>query len=122
MNKHYNIKLVGERLYKLRKENKYTQEQVSNYLNISQSNLSKIENGDRNLNITLLDKLCLLYNCTPKYLLRETNSYEKINISISCDGKVDLNAVAKMNQIMEDLKLLRNCLEDGKLEKEEVMR
>ena len=61
--------VVAENLKKLRRENGYTQEQVSNYLGITQSNLSKIENGERNFNMTLLDKLCLLYNCTPEYLL-----------------------------------------------------
>ena len=55
--------IVGTTLNKLRKENGYTQEQVSNYLGITQSNLSKIENGERNFNMTLLDKLCLLYSC-----------------------------------------------------------
>ena len=49
--------IVGTTLNKLRRENGYTQEQVSNYLGITQSNLSKIENGERNFNMTLLDKL-----------------------------------------------------------------
>ena len=47
--------VVAENLKKLRRENGYTQEQVSNYLGITQSNLSKIENGERNFNMTLLD-------------------------------------------------------------------
>lgn len=99
--------LIGEKLQKLRKENGYTQEQVSTYLGITQSNLSKIENGEKNLNMTLLDKLCLLYNCSPEYLMGKTNFYEKVNVSVPSDVKIDLNAVAKMNQITGYLKLLR---------------
>ena len=98
---------VGKNLYTLRRENGYTQEQVSKYLGITQSNLSKIENGERNFNMTLLDKLCLLYNCSPEYLLGETDSHEKSSIAFRSDEKVDLNVVAKMNEITGYLKLLR---------------
>ena len=98
---------VGKNLYTLRRENGYTQEQVSKYLGITQSNLSKIENGERNFNMTLLDKLCLLYNCSPEYLLGETDTHEKSSIAFRSDEKVDLNVVAKMNEITGYLKLLR---------------
>lgn len=101
------INVVGKNLKKLREENKYTQEQVSDYLGITQSNLSKIENGERNFNMTLLDKLCLLYNCSPEYLLGETYFHEKSHIAFRSDEKVDLNVVAKMNEITGFLKLLR---------------
>lgn len=109
-------KEIGRILNKLRRENGYTLEQVSNYLGITQSNLSKIENGDRNINMTLLDKLCLLYNCSPEYLLGKTNFHEKSSIVFPSDEKADLNVVAKMNEITGYLKLLRKL--DG--DKEEL--
>ena len=99
--------VVAENLKKLRRKNGYTQEQVSNYLQITQSNLSKIENGERNFNMTLLDKLCLLYNCTPEYLLGEADFCEKSRIAFRSDERLDLNVVAKMNEITGFLKLLR---------------
>ena len=98
---------VGKILNELRRENGYTQEQVSEYLGITQSNLSKIENGERNFNMTLLDKLCLLYNCSPEYLLGETAFHEKPSIAFRSDEKVDLSVVAKMNEVTGFLKLLR---------------
>ncbi len=99
--------IIGKNLKELRRENGYTQEQVSKYLEITQSNLSKIENGDRNFNMTLLEKLCLLYNCSPEYLLGQTDFHEKTSIAFRSDEKVDLNVVAKMNEITGFLKLLR---------------
>ena len=99
---------VAKNLKKLRVDSGYTQEQVSGYLGITRNNLSKIENGKINLNMTLLDKLCLLYNCSHEYLLGKTDFYEKPSISFRGDGKIDLNAVAKMNEIKGYLKLLRN--------------
>ena len=100
-------KIVGKNLSELRRKNGYTQKQVSDYLGIAQSNLSKIENGKRNFNMTLLDKLCLLYNCSPEYLLGETDFHENPSIAFRSDEKVDLNVVAKMNEITGFLKLLR---------------
>ena len=99
--------IVGKNLKELRRKNGYTQQQVSNYLEITQSNLSKIENGERNFNMILLDKLCLLYNCSPEYLLGEIDYHEKSSIAFRSDEKVDLNVVAKMNEITGFLKLLR---------------
>lgn len=99
--------VVTRNLKKLRKENGYTQQQVSEYLGITQSNLSKIENGERNFNMTLLDKLCLLYNCSPEYLLGETDVHEKSGIAFRSDEKMDLDVVAKMNEVKGFLKLLR---------------
>ena len=105
------MKQVGDNLRKLRVESGYTQEQVSNYLGITQSNLSKIEHGDRNFNMTLLDKLCLLYNCSPEYLLGESDLHENPGIAFRSDVKVDLNVVAKMNEVTGFLKLLRRLCE-----------
>lgn len=106
-------KEIGKTLNELRRENGYTQEQVSDYLGITQSNLSKIENGEINLNMTLFDKLCLLYNCSPEYLLGKADSHEKTGTTFRSDEKVDLNVIAKMNQITGYLKLLRKLNGDN---------
>lgn len=69
---------VAYRLKELREENGYSQRQLAEYLEIDQSNLSKIENGKRKLNLILLDKICYLYNCTPNYLLGKSDSYQNL--------------------------------------------
>ena len=98
---------IGAKLKQLRQDNHYNQMQVANYLGITQSNLSKIENGQRNLNMTLFKKICLLYNCSSEYLLGESDSYEMPKIAFRCDKNANLEVVAKMNEVMEFLKLLR---------------
>ena len=98
---------IGERLKKLRQINGYTQKQVGDYLKIDQSNLSKIENGQRTISVTLSDEICLLYDCTPEYLLGESDEYEKPNINFNKSEEVDLNAIAKIHQVTGYLKLLR---------------
>ncbi|WP_296865572.1 helix-turn-helix domain-containing protein [uncultured Methanobrevibacter sp.] len=95
------------RLKKLREENGYSQKQIADYLEIDQSYISKIEKGTRNLNEVSFNKLCLLYNCSPDYLLGKSDEYESPKIVFRSDETVDLFAISKMNQINGYLKLLR---------------
>ena len=108
------MKEVGQRLKQLREEHSYSQTQVAEYLGIDQSNLSKIERGERNFKLSSLIKLCSLYNCSQEYILCRSDEYDKSNISFRTDGKVDLNVIAKANETMNYLKLLR------KIEKKNV--
>ena len=98
---------IHERLKQLREENSYSQEQVANYLEMDQSYISKIEKGKRNLNEISFNKLCLLYNCSPDYLLGKSDDYESPKLAFRSDESVDLFAIAKMNQVIGYLKFLR---------------
>lgn len=60
---------MGQRLKELRKKYKYTQQDVADFLDISQSLLAKVEKGERNLKLTKLLKLCDVYNCSIEYLV-----------------------------------------------------
>ena len=65
------MSMIGDRLkilrkdygYTLRKDYGYTQKQIAEYLDIDQAYISRIEKGERTLNLSLLDKICQLYNC-----------------------------------------------------------
>lgn len=103
---------IGNRLKKLREDNNYSQEQVAEYLEIDQSYISKIEKGKRNINEVLFDKLCLLYNCSPNYLLGKSDNFQAPKLAFRSDETVDLHAIAKMNQVNGYLKLLRKLEED----------
>ena len=96
---------VGMRLHDVRVMNKYTQQQIGEYLGVDQSLISKIEKDQRKINMTQFDKLCQLYDVTPEYLLGETDEYTPVRYR--SDEKADLNAIAKMNQVRGYLKLLR---------------
>ena len=99
--------VMYERLKQLREENNYSQEQVADYLEMDQSYISKIEKGKRNLNEISFNKLCLLYNCSPDYLLGKSNVNEPPKLAFRSDESVDLFAIAKMNQVIGYLKYLR---------------
>lgn len=104
---------VSERLSELRKKNNLSQKKISEYLNLDQSNYSKIENGKRKLNVSALDKLCLLYNCSPQYILGESDEYNYSKIAFRINkNNVDLNVIAKVNETMNYLKILRELNEE----------
>ena len=111
---------VGDRLKKLREDSNYTQEQIADYLGINQGQLSKIENGNRNLNLSLLDKICSLYNCSHEYILMESDEYDIPKVAFrNSENFVDLNLVAKMNKVIENLKFLRSLDNEKSLDNEE---
>lgn len=99
--------MMNRRLKKLREDYNYSQKQIAEFLDVDQSYISKIENGTRNVNEIVFDKLCLLYNCSPDYLLGESNDYEPPKLAFRSDETVDLFAISKMNQVTGYLKLLR---------------
>ncbi|MBR0270413.1 MAG: helix-turn-helix transcriptional regulator [Methanobrevibacter sp.] len=101
------------RLKKLRKLHNFTQKQLADYLEIDQSNFSKIENGKRTLNLTLANKICNLYACSHEYLLGISDDYDVENIIVvENNSNMDLNAIAKVNEVMMHLNLL-NELDSG---------
>ena len=98
--------MMNRRLKKLREDNNYSQKQIAEFLDVDQSYISKIENGTRNVNEIVFDKLCLLYNCSQDYLLGESNDYEPPKLAFRSDETVDLFAISKINQVTGYLKLL----------------
>ncbi len=52
-----------------RKKNKMTQQYVADVLNLSQSNITKYENGRLDINVEILGQLAELYNVSTDWLL-----------------------------------------------------
>ena len=99
--------LIGKRLKQLRTEQGYTTTQVADYLEMDQSNYSKIEHGHRRLRkLSQLTKLCTLYDCTEEYILYKSNEHTTQKWK-GQNSKLNLNIIAQMNITMKYLKLLR---------------
>lgn len=98
---------TGERLKDLRLSFGFTQQQVADYLNMDQSNYSKIEKGKRNLTkLSMVLKLCELYGCTQDYILCRSDEYHG-SVFSGIDLTLDLNIIAQLNITMKYLKMLR---------------
>lgn len=99
--------MIGSRLKELREEHNYTQKQVADYLNIDQSNYSKIELGKRKLRkLSQVHKLCNLYDCTEEYILCKTDEHTNRKWT-GVNSKTDLNIIATANETMKYLRMLR---------------
>ena len=59
----------GKRIAALRKQNGLTQEQLAEKLNISTSNMSKIEIGYSGISIDLMIELAFFFNVSFEYIL-----------------------------------------------------
>ena len=60
---------MGERLKKARLKKGYTQEKLSEMLNVSIAYLSRIETGATYINLKRLNQMCELLNITEGYVL-----------------------------------------------------
>lgn len=66
---YYNQKESGKRIAKLRKERGLTQDQLAEKLNISTSNLGKLERGLQGLSIDLLVEIRCFFGVSTDYIL-----------------------------------------------------
>ena len=66
---YYDLKESGLRIKKLRKKKELTQEQLANKLNISTSNLGKLERGLQGLSIDLLIEISIFFDVSLDYIL-----------------------------------------------------
>ena len=90
---YYNLKESGMRIKKLRKQRGFTQEQLSERLNSSVSNMSKIEIGYSGLSIDLLIELASFFDVSVDYILFGKELYAdnlKRNIRIIIDELIKL--------------------------------
>ena len=103
----------GNRLKELRKESKLTQDQLAQYLNVDQTLVTKLENGSRNLNLTLIEKLCSLFGCSEDYLMGEDEKYIPLNFAFRSNGiqAEDLDSIAAVNKIIMNLRYMNGLLE-----------
>lgn len=105
------------RLKQLRKESKITQEQLADYLGVDQSMVTKIENGTRSLNVSLIEKICNLFGCSEAYLLGEDDTYIPLNFSFRSNGiqTEDLESIAAVNKIVMNLRYMNELIGENAL-------
>lgn len=100
------------RLKGLRKESKITQEQLAKYLGVDQSMITKLENGTRSLNVTLIEKICSLFGCSDAYLMEKEDSYIPLNFAFRSNGiqAEDLESIAAINKIVMNIRYMNEML------------
>lgn len=98
---------MNNRLKKLRIEHNFTKKQLADYLNITPDKIDKLEENEIKLNHNYLFKLSKLYKCSPQYILNGVLPCSNINSDFRINDKnVDLETIADMNNIIENLEFL----------------
>lgn len=69
-----NTTAIGENIKRLRREANMTQKELANKLDISVSNVTKYEKGQLEPSLTVIHKLCIIFNISADELL---NTYTK---------------------------------------------
>ena len=78
-------KLIGERLKKARIKKGYTQEKLSEIINVSIAYLSRIETGATHINLKRLNELCGILEVSEAFILNgaSSNSSDYLNNELS---------------------------------------
>ena len=70
--------VIGNRLYKIRKERNLTQFEAAELAGISDRAFADIERGSKNMRVESLCKICAALNITPDVLLVDDNKETKL--------------------------------------------
>ncbi|HSH34762.1 helix-turn-helix transcriptional regulator [Schnuerera sp.] len=108
-----NFELIGERFSELRKRSGFTQTQLSEYLDVDQSYISKCEKNERQFSADVLEKAAELFGCTMDYFVNESCEFVQIPIALRAKNITteDLDTIAAMNKIALNLRFMEDLLE-----------
>lgn len=110
METNYNMRLKA-----LRTGSGITQAQMAEYLGVDQSMVTKLENGTRTLNITLIDKICSLFGCSEGYLTGADDAYIPLSFAFRANGAdgvqaCDLESIAAVNRIVMNIRSMNEMM------------
>lgn len=105
------MKKIGARIKTLRENMNLTPQVLSFYLNIPTEDLLDMENGNKNITLSILNKLCALFGCSEKYLLCRIDEFDYIPFQVSDEIEIaDLEGIAGVNRIYMNMKYLNSKL------------
>ena len=90
---------LGEKLLRLRKEMKMTQDDVAKILGMSRTSFSKYEKGNSAPPLQVLRKIAAIYNVGLEYLIFDENTSIRLNDSQSEDENTSSVPVSKITEL-----------------------
>lgn len=108
------MKNVGARMETLRENMNLTPQAVSSYLDIPTEDLLGMENGNKNITLSILNKLCSLFGCDESYLLCRSDEFDNTKFTLRSTSieSDDLEGIASMNRIYMNMKYLTEKMDD----------
>lgn len=88
-----------------------THQTLSLYLDIPTEDLLDMENGNKNITLSIRNKLCALFRCSEKYLLCRSDKFDYAPFQVSDEIEIaDLKGTASANRIYMNMKYLNRKL------------
>lgn len=105
---------INEKIKDLREKSKITQKEMADYLDVTQTYISKIESSERNLTFDLLLKISNLFICDMNELVDDNKDvrplllpFRKKNFSVA-----DLDSISNANKIILNFNEMIDLLEE----------
>lgn len=105
---------MNDKFIEIRKKFNLNQKQLAEYLEIDQSYISKIENGERTLPFDIAEKMCNLIGYDLSYFFSD-NTQNSLNISFRTNklDSIDLRALSRVNAIAMKIKEMKQIIGDS---------
>lgn len=105
---------INEKIKELREKSNITQKEMADYLEVTQTYISKLESSERNLTIDLLMKISTLFVCDISELVDDDKTvkplvlpFRKKNYTVA-----DLDSISSANKIILNFNEMIDLLEE----------
>lgn len=107
-----NLKSIGGQIKALREKIGFSHSQIADFLDLDQSYISNIENGERIISVDLLEKIASLLGCNIGYFTNKESDYQPIPFALRVRGitSSDLKTIAKINKIALNLRYMSDVI------------
>lgn len=107
--------IIGKNLKQFRDFNRFTQEQVADYLGIKRSTYSNYESGEREAPLDILERVSSLYGCELHTLFEE--DMETFQDALVCTFRVDNLSSSDLREIADFKSIVHSYLKMTRLQK-----
>lgn len=110
---------IGRKIKELRTQTGFNQSIIAEYLQVDQSLISKIENGEREASTDVIKKLAELFGCKVSAIINDEEDISCLNVAFRTSGmsKEDLNSIAVINRLALNVENMQRMLEGLEHEK-----
>lgn len=104
---------INNRLKNLRVQSGLRQEQIAEYLGVTQTFISKVEKGERNLKVDQLEALLSLYGYSLSSFINEDKEENPIHFAYRAQNvnQDDLKVIANIGKIALNIQFMKKILE-----------
>lgn len=107
--------VVYEKLKRMREEAGLRQEQIAEFLGVTQTYISKIETGERNLTVDQLERLANLYGYSLSSFVNTQDDIRPMQFAFRASevSQKDLEVIADVGRIAINSRFMAEILEDA---------